>query len=191
MNGYQNLFAVGLGAPRTLGALGPLGNASTITPGAYKSTGTGVNVRTSAGGGVAGALNIGDLFNADGTVDGAEVNGVYTNFARGTTGGGVSGWVAVEYLAPAGTFNPASYSPGGGGGGGGGGGIQEVSKTTTTTTTTVEKSFFEDNWPYFVGALAVGGIAYAAFGTKKGKAVRRLARAKYHKHRRARRKGRR
>jgi hypothetical protein len=158
-----------------LGALGPLGNASSIAAGAYKVTGTGVNQRNVALASTGQMLNIGDDFTADGGVKGTEVNGVYTNFASGTSRLG-PGYVAVEYLAPAAGFQQASYQPGGGGGT-----IQPVSKTTVTTTTTTETTWM-DYVPYAIGALAVGGLAYALFFTKKGQAHRRLARARYRKY---------
>jgi hypothetical protein len=160
------------------GALGPLGNASSIDPGAYKITGSGVNVRSSALTATGNTLNIGDDFTADGTVKGTEVNGVYTNFASGTSKAG-PGFVAIEYLAPASSFQAASYQPQGGGGGPAP--IIPASRTTTTTQTITETTW-TDYIPYVIGALAVVGIGYALFGTKKGQAVRRLARHRVRKY---------
>lgn len=167
------------------GAIGPLGNASTIAGGPYKITGTGVNFRNSSLASTGSTLNIGDDFKADGGVKGTEVNGVYTNFASGTSKLG-SGYVAVQYLAPADTFQPALYSSAPGNGNApAAGNYNNISKTTTTTTTVVE-SEWTDYVPYALGALAVGGLAYALFFTKPGRVTRRYARAKYHAHKRRR-----
>lgn len=175
---------LGLGARRAegFGAIGPLGNAATIAGGPYKITGTGVNFRNSSLASTGGTLNIGDDFKADGGVKGTEVNGVYTNFASGTSRLG-SGYVAVQYLAPADNFQPALYQSGSASQQGSN--YSNVSKTTTTTTTVVE-SEWTDYVPYALGALAVGGLAYALFFTKPGKVTRRYARAKYHAHKRRR-----
>lgn len=186
---YPHGMLNGLGALRAegLGAIGPLGNASSIAGGPYKITGTGVNFRNVSLAPTGSTLNIGDDFKADGGVKGAEVNGVYTNFASGQSRLG-SGYVAVQYLAPADGFNSALYQSGGGGGAVQPASYSNVSKTTTTTTTVVE-SEWTDYVPYVLGALAVGGLAYALFFTKPGKVTRRYARAKYsaHKRRRAKR----
>lgn len=197
MNYAQHLALMHTARRVGVGALGPLGNAGSITAGAYKSTGSAVNVRSAPGGSVIGSLEIGDSFQADGTVDGAEVNGVYTNFAKGVTGAGQTGWVAVQYLAPAGSFNPASYIPSpidvgrtaaekvfgqqlttapvGGGG-----------SSSSSASITAPESDLNKYLLIGAGAVAVGLVGYALFGTKKGKAARRLARVKYHRARRRR-----
>lgn len=185
MNGFQHhhlpyplpgLGRTPYGGHEGVGALGPLGNAATISGGAYKITGSGVNFRNGALSPTGNVLNIGDDFTADGTVKGTEANGVFTNFASGTSRLG-SGFVAVQYLAPSNGFNPASYQPVDGGGG------AAIPASITKTTTIVEtQSEWTDYLPYVVGGLAIVGIGYALFGTKKGQAVRRLARHRARKY---------
>jgi hypothetical protein len=155
-----------------LGAIGPLGNASSIAAGKYKITGTDVFFRRGLVEGLPPTgtmLTIGDEFTATGEVKGVNnASGTYINFAKGNSKFG-EGWVAVQYLAPAESFNPVTYQPGGGGGGGGG--IQPV-KTTSVTTIT-ETSWFEDNWMYIAGAAALGVVGYALFSKGKGSKKKR------------------
>lgn len=178
----------GLGrAPTGLGIPGPYGQVPSqmIPAGTYEISGTDVAFRAQPNLSDANPPRTAvlDQIETDGRT--ANANGYTWVHGKMKTGSlaGQTGYVAALYLAPVGWT--AQH---GGGGGGGGGGITPVSfvtpvsKTTTTTTTTVEKTFFEDNWPYIVAALAVGGLAFALFGTRKGKAVRRLARAKARKY---------
>lgn len=166
--------------PEGFGAIGPLGNASQIAAGSYKVTGDGVYFRPVLQAGLPAtgqALTIGDDFTATGEVTGqANSSGTFINFARGTSKFG-TGYVAVQYLAPAAGFSSASYQPSSGGGGAAGPGPNMPAKTTTTTTVVTEDDPW--SWLYWVAGIAAAGVVgYALFMTPKGQAVRRLARAK-------------
>lgn len=192
----EGMLVTGLGRLHVgVGIPGPYGQvpAQVIPAGTYEISGTDVAFRSQPNLSDSNPprTNVLDQIETDGqTANAAGYTWVHGIMKTGPLAG-QAGYVAALYLAPVG------WTAQRGGGGGGGGGItpvtfvQPVSKTTTTTTTTIEKSFFEDNWPYFLGALAVGGIAFALFGTRKGKAVRRLARKKARKYRRNRRRGKR
>lgn len=174
MQAPQNAILAGLGAlavlqSEGLGALGPLGNAGSILPGKYKSTGDGVNVRSSGSfsSGIKGTLNVGDVVEATGKVEGDEspgtsVNprGELVNFAEVKTVFG-TGWVAIEYLAPAGAGEPIS---GGGGGGGDATPVKYVEPTDGSG------GFFDEYGNYILGGAAVVGagvILYALTRKKK------------------------
>jgi hypothetical protein len=181
----------GLGrAPTGLGIPGPYGQvpSQVIPAGTYEISGTDVAFRAQPNLSDPNPPRtaILDQIETDGqTANTSGYTWVHGKMKTGPLAGQV-GYVAALYLAPLGW----TQAHGGGGGGSGGGStiqpvtfVTPVSKTTTTTTTTIEKSWFEDNWPYVVGALAVGALGFALFGTRKGKAVRRLARAKARKYR--------
>lgn len=199
MNGFQNLWGnepAGLGrAPAGLGIPGPYGQvpAQVIPAGTYEISGTDVAFRAQPNLSESNPPRTAvlDQIETDGQT--ANASGYTWVHGKMKTGplAGQTGYVAAAYLAPLG-WTASHGGAGGVVGGGGGGGIQPVSvispvsKTTTTTTTVVETSWM-DYVPYVIGGLAVIGIGYALFGTRKGKAVRRLARSRARKFRHRRR----
>jgi hypothetical protein len=183
-NVQSALMIVGLGARRAregFGDVGPYGNVpgdSVIQPGDYQITGSGVAMRNPlspglpSDGSVVQRLNTGDVVTTDassfqGTND---AQGQFVNFAFVAlkSNPSVQGYVAVEYLAPAGTITPAP--------------VANVSSVTTTDTThstttstststidTVKNFITTHSTPILIGAGVVGaGIIALALMSKKG-----------------------
>lgn len=190
----KSIRAKGLGIP------GPWGNIpkEKIDAGRYEITGTQVFLRSepkidsmdegafNGAYGDNGGIVVGAPDQVDFNGQTADADGLRWAMVQAVTGplAGKAGYVAMKYMAIIGwteahggtssaPMTPAQKPQ-----------IEPASTTTTTTTTTTTE---ETDWTKWIvgGLVAVGvaGIGYALFGTKKGKAVRRLARIKYKRRR--------
>jgi hypothetical protein len=163
-------FAAGLSGlslnPEGFGALGPFGNdASKIQPNTnYQVTGDAVALRNPLNVGlpndssVIARLNTGDTVQSDAgpttnSVTDANGNTIYFAFVR--TSGGTQGWLAVEYLAPAGTIT----KPGGG-----------IVPPKLVAAMKSPSAFSPTTMALIAaGALGVGLVGYAVYRKSKGK----------------------
>ena len=171
---YDNLGALLHAGIGQLGAIGKLGNTSSIAAGTYDVSGDGVALRSgpSFAAGVVTRLNQGDQVDVP---EGAELpydasSGADPNFPRGVAVyftpanfGNVSGYIATGYLSPLGTVPRAD---------GGGGAVQPASYTPPDKKTPDTAAKGSDyTVPLLIGAtvLGVGVIGWAIFWPKKKK----------------------